>query len=86
MSDVWAAPCDPIFWMHHLFIDHGLRHWQNNHSHYEINGNDVNGQPLTLDTIVSVGGIRPDVRIRDIINTQGGVMIGNEMFCYRYNY
>lgn len=88
MSDVSASPSDPIFWMHHLFVDHGFRIWQNADPSRTttINGNDHNGKPLTMDTMVSVGGIRPDVRIGDIMNTLGGVMIGGVPFCYRYTY
>ncbi|KAH6657404.1 hypothetical protein BKA67DRAFT_655677 [Truncatella angustata] len=88
MADVWASPSDPIFWMHHSFIDHSWRIWQNaDASRIEsINGNDAAGNALTLDTMVYMGGIRPDVRVRDIINTLGGVQIGSETFCYRYTY
>lgn len=89
MSDVSASPSDPIFWMHHTFVDHGFRIWQNADvadRTTTINGNDHNGNPLTMDTMVSVGGIRPDVRIGDIMNTLSGVSIGGVPFCYRYTY
>ena len=71
MSDVYSSPSDPTFWMHHLFVDHTYRVWQGaDPSRLQtLNGNDAQGNPLTLDTIVSVNGIRPDVRVRDIINT-----------------
>lgn len=88
MSDVSASPSDPIFWMHHSFVDHSFRIWQNaNPSRTtSINGADHNGNPLTLDTVVSVGGIYPDVKIRDILDTMSGVTIGGKPWCYRYNY
>merc|ERR1711939_863395 len=88
MSDVYSSPSDPTFWMHHLFVDHTYRVWQGaDPSRLQtLNGNDAQGNPLTLDTIVSVNGIRPDVRVRDIINTLGGTVIGGVPFCYRYNY
>jgi tyrosinase len=88
MSDVSASPSDPIFWMHHTFVDHSFRIWQNADGNRvnTVNGVNAQGQPLTMDTIVSVGGIRPDVRVRDIMNTMGGTVIGGVPFCYRYNY
>lgn len=88
MSDVWASPSDPIFWMHHSFIDHSWRVWQNADGSriLSINGVDATGTTLTMDTMVYMGGIRPDVRIRDVIDTLGGVQIGTETFCYRYTY
>jgi len=89
MSDVAASPGDPIFFMHHLFIDRNFRIWQNGDvgaRTTSINGADINGNPLSMDTIVYMGDIRPNVRIRDILNTLGGADIGGTTFCYRYNY
>lgn len=88
MSDVSASPSDPIFWMHHLFVDHSFRIWQNADPARaaSINGKDGSGNTLTLDTPIYMGGIRPDIKVRDIINTLGGTVIGGVPFCYRYNY
>jgi len=89
MSDVSASPSDPIFWMHHSFIDHAFRIWQNGDVGVRtttINGVDRNGVPLTMDTMIYMGDIRPNVRVRDILDTMGGVNIGGTSFCYRYNY
>jgi tyrosinase len=88
MSDVAASPSDPIFWMHHAFVDHGYRIWQkaDGSRTTTIDGTDHQGNPLTLNTMMSVGGIRPDVPIGDVINTLGGVSIGGVPFCYRYTY
>ncbi|KAK9773473.1 hypothetical protein SCAR479_09805 [Seiridium cardinale] len=88
MSDVWASPSDPIFWMHHSFVDHSWTMWQNADTAriLGIDGTDASGNALTLDTMVYMGGIRPDVRVRDIIDTLGGTQIGSETFCYRYTY
>lgn len=89
MSDVSASPSDPIFWMHHSFVDHSFRIWQNmdvNGRTNSINGNDANGQPLTMNTVISLGGIRPDVTIGQIMNTLSGTVIAGVPFCYRYNY
>jgi tyrosinase len=82
MSDVNASPGDPVFWLHHAFIDRNWRIWQNadrSRVGY-INGNDIVGNPLTLDTTVNVYDFRPTVRVRDILDTTG------ETLCYKYNY
>jgi tyrosinase len=88
MSDVWASPEDPIFWMHHSFIDHSWRIWQNQNGQriLTINGVDVNGNTLNLNTPVYMGGIVPDTTIGAIINTLGDANIGGTPFCYRYTY
>jgi tyrosinase len=89
MADVAASPSDPVFWMHHLFVDHAFRIWQNLDSGPRtttIDGTDHYGNPLTMDYLVKMGNIRPDVTIGDILDTLGGVSIGGVPFCYRYNY
>lgn len=82
MSDTYGSPADPIFWLHHGFVDRNFRIWQNKNSARlsSINGNDVSGNPLTLDTSVNVYDIRPTVKIRDILDTTGSTL------CYKYNY
>jgi tyrosinase len=82
MQDTWASPGDPIFWLHHAFIDRNFRVWQNANAvrTSSVNGKDKAGNALTLDTTVSVNGIRPTVKIRDILSTTGGTL------CYKYNY
>jgi tyrosinase len=88
MADVYGSPSDPIFWMHHTFIDQSFWTWQGTNSTRlsTIDGIDHNGDPLTLDTVLDMGGIRPNVTIGQIVDTLGGVVIGNETFCYQYNY
>ncbi|KAH7128807.1 hypothetical protein B0J11DRAFT_280131 [Dendryphion nanum] len=82
MLDVWASPGDPIFWLHHGFVDRNWRIWQNQNSERvrSINGNDKGGNPLTLDTTVNVYGMRRDVTIREILDTT------DQTLCYKYNY
>ncbi|KAF2278255.1 Di-copper centre-containing protein [Westerdykella ornata] len=83
MQDVYAAPGDPVFFLHHAFIDRNYRIWQN--ANYPtrvqyVDGTDRAGNPLTLDTGINILGLRPDVKIRDVIDTM-------EQFpCYKYNY
>jgi tyrosinase len=83
MQDTFAAPSDPVFWLHHGYVDRNYLNWQNSDARTRttsVSGSEANGRGLTLDTTISVGGIRPDVRIRDVLNTQGSLL------CYRYNY
>ncbi|KAF1358135.1 Di-copper centre-containing protein [Lizonia empirigonia] len=83
MQDTYASPADPVFFLHHAFIDRNFRIWQNaggNARVSAISGTDASGNQLTLDTTVNVKGIRPTVRIRDILNTQSSLL------CYKYSY
>jgi tyrosinase len=89
MADVAASPSDPIFYMHHTFIDHTFRIWQNADvadRTTSINGVDAEGVPLTMDTLVYMGNIMPAVPISALLNTEGGVVINGFNYCYRYNY
>jgi tyrosinase len=83
MQDVYGSPGDPTFWLHHAFIDRNFRIWQNSNAAVRtttISGSDSQGNPLTLDTNINVYGFRPDVKIRDVLNTQSTTL------CYKYNY
>ncbi|KAJ4402457.1 hypothetical protein N0V91_007171 [Didymella pomorum] len=83
MSDVYASPSDPVFFLHHGFIDRNFRIWQNNGGNARISsidGTDAFGNALTLNTKVNVYGFRPDVRVGDILNTRGPTL------CYKYDY
>ncbi|KAI0006752.1 hypothetical protein F4779DRAFT_550036 [Xylariaceae sp. FL0662B] len=86
MADAIASPGDPTFFMHHLFIDYGMNKWQlaDPKRTTSISGcADVDTcTPLSLDTVIHMGNICgdkcPDLKVRDLINTQKG------HFCYRY--
>jgi tyrosinase len=71
MQDVYASPSDPVFWLHHAFIDRNFRIWQNT---------DNDGNRLTLNSMIDMSGVRPGVRIGDILDTTG------ELLCYKYSY
>lgn len=88
MNDVYASPSDPTFWLHHSFVDHSWALWQSLDSSIRtasIDGVDANGNALTLDTVLTVGGIRPDVPVSAVVNTLGGVSIGGTPFCFKYD-
>jgi tyrosinase len=82
MQDVYTSPGDPVFWLHHAFIDRNFRIWQNaDRSRVSnIDGTDIAGNKLTLDTTVNVYDMRPTVRIRDLLDTTSNTL------CYKYNY
>ncbi|KAI1171690.1 Di-copper centre-containing protein [Nemania sp. FL0916] len=85
MAEVSASVGDPIFFMHHLFVDHTFRIWQNANPSRKstINGcaDKVNPcTPITVDTKLSSNGLRPDLTVGQVLNTLGGAT------CYRYNY
>jgi tyrosinase len=82
MNDIAASPSDPIFYLHHGFIDRNWLNWQNAKKDsrlYQINGNEVIGV-TTLDTPLYSSGVLPDVTVRDVMDTAGGYL------CYKYDY
>lgn len=80
MSDVYASPGDPVFFLHHAFIDRNFRIWQNRFGQNVVGGTDVSGNAITTRTGINVYGFRPDTNVGAILNTQGPAL------CYRYNY
>ncbi|OTA98085.1 hypothetical protein M426DRAFT_326266 [Hypoxylon sp. CI-4A] len=85
MADVQSSPGDPIFFMHHLFVDHSFRIWQNGDASRTttIDGcADASDPctPITLDYTLTSNGLRPDTTIGNVMDTLGGYL------CYRYDY
>jgi len=86
MSDVASSPGDPVFFMHHSFVDHSWRMWQRSNSAqrlYQISGYTTQSPPFkqtTLDTPLYGYGIIPDAKVRDVMDTLGGYL------CYKYDY
>ncbi|KAI1174842.1 hypothetical protein F4777DRAFT_368085 [Nemania sp. FL0916] len=88
MADSIASPGDPIFFMHHLYVDYVFRKWQlgNLSRRTTISGCASNDgcPPLTLDTVLYMNNICgskcPDLPVRDVLRTLQG------HFCYKYNY
>ncbi|KAI8628557.1 hypothetical protein F5Y19DRAFT_143707 [Xylariaceae sp. FL1651] len=84
MADLYSSPAEPFFWFHHTFVDRAWRIWEladPNNRYASIDGTDINGNALSLNTVIYMGGIRPDVTIGEIIDTLSGTTL-----CYRYNY
>lgn len=93
MSDVATSPGDPMFFLHHHFIDRNWRNWQllNPSSRtYAIGGfttpscQSSNGGsgcvPTTLNDVLNTLNYYPDVTIAQVSDTQGGHL------CYYYSY
>lgn len=92
MSDIKSSPGDPIFFMHHMYIDRVWWLWQKQdpaNRLFDINGPTLNEtanvepaggwQNATLHYELSSFGIKPNTTIAHVMNTQGGYL------CYGYD-
>ncbi|KAK9420771.1 hypothetical protein SUNI508_00862 [Seiridium unicorne] len=85
MSQVPGSPSDPVFFMHHGFVDHSWVLWQNADIAgrlYQVNGCSDTASPctqLTTDYVLTSQGLRPDTTVNDVLDTQGGYL------CYVYD-
>lgn len=83
MSDPYASPSDPVFFFHHGFVDHSWAVWEKGNAQRisTISGaKDSSGATITLDTTISMNGLRPSVKVRDVLDTQSTTL------CYKYSY
>lgn len=86
MAEVAASPGDPVFFMHHGFVDRMFQKWQEVNPRVRtttINGCATPGNnctPLTLDTTLTSNGFHADLKVRDVLN------IGTTPLCYSYDY
>ncbi|KAK7577919.1 hypothetical protein V3481_016454 [Fusarium oxysporum f. sp. vasinfectum] len=85
MEDIDASPGDPLFYLHHGFVDRLWWKWQSEdfgNRLYQLGGPSTQGgyEELTLDYVMTTYGIRPNVTVRDVMDIQGGYL------CYRYDY
>ena len=89
MSDVAASPGDPIFYLHHAFVDRNWWAWQKANPKTRLGGIDghttsnmpVGGwRDVTLDTEMATYGIAQNVTVAMIMDTKGGYL------CYTYDY
>lgn len=86
MTDFYASPGDPIFFLHHSQIDRVYTIWQN--QDISTRGNSISGtltmanlppsRNATLDDILDLGPLGPPLKIRDALSTVDGP------FCYYY--
>ncbi|OJJ97632.1 hypothetical protein ASPACDRAFT_123521 [Aspergillus aculeatus ATCC 16872] len=92
MADIKSSPGDPVFFMHHAYIDKVWWAWQKAdpvNRMYDISGPTLNHtanvepaggwQNATLHYALSSFEIKPNVTIGAVMNTQGGYL------CYGYD-
>lgn len=84
---MYSSPSDPIFYMHHLFVDHELASWQqvNVTRKQTVTDSCANGSSpctssITSNNVLDMNGLRANAKVGDILNTQGGFL------CYNYDY
>lgn len=75
MSDVAASPGDPLFFLHHAFIDRNWRAWQVADPAARMR--EAGGLPL--EQVLSIMNIRPDTTVSDVMDTTAGYL------CYTYD-
>lgn len=87
MAERYASPSDPIFFLHHLFVDHQHASWQEANATARkavVDGACMDGSPpcatpVTVDTVLQMNGLVPDATVGEVLDTQGGVL------CYTYD-
>ncbi|KAK4232958.1 tyrosinase-like protein [Achaetomium macrosporum] len=82
-----TSPNDPIFFMHHGFVDWQWKRWQNavpsrsttitGCAEYPGDGSPC--IPLTRDTVLTTMGLIPDMTVGDVLDTE------NDIMCYTYD-
>ena len=82
MSDVYASPSDPVFWLHHGFVDHMYQNWQTQSasrvSTQAVDGRDANGAALTMNTNIFMTNLKPTVKLSQVVDTK------SQLLCYTY--
>ncbi|KAL2279097.1 hypothetical protein FJTKL_13673 [Diaporthe vaccinii] len=92
MGDVWAAPEDPAFFMHHLFVRRavrlvaGGRQRRTRKTAARLAGGCYDWSypctsPLQMDSVLSLNDLVPaNLTLADVIDTRAGSL------CYEYDY
>lgn len=89
LGDISSSPGDPMFFMHHGFIDRNWWYWQNQDPSerlYQINGYTTESEPetgwveTTLNYTLTSYEIIRDTTIYEVMDTEGGYL------CYTYDY
>ncbi|KXJ88875.1 hypothetical protein Micbo1qcDRAFT_214040 [Microdochium bolleyi] len=84
MSNAMSSPSDPIFFLHHSYIDWQWKRWQNVASWRwsTISGCATGNNPcapLTRDTVLSSLGLFRDMRVSEVLDSEGPTT------CYTYD-
>lgn len=94
MTDLYASPQDPSFFVHHGQVDRVWTIWQN--LDIENRRNALSGTTTyanippsdnaTLDTLLDMGPLAPQIRVRDVMSTVGvnGSGLWGPGLCYYY--
>ncbi|KAK1751086.1 hypothetical protein QBC47DRAFT_434846 [Echria macrotheca] len=88
-GDFYVSPADPIFWLHHAMIDRVWWIWQMldlEKRLFEVSftktmANNPPSANGTLDDVSNLGVLAGDVKVRDLMNTMGGM---DGRLCYIY--
>ncbi|KAI9055630.1 hypothetical protein LZ554_000574 [Drepanopeziza brunnea f. sp. 'monogermtubi'] len=89
MTDVDCSPGDPVFYLHHNYLDRLYWQWEQlspKDRMYNISGYTTVTEPeggweeMTLDYEMSMFGVGESVRIEEVMNIQGGYL------CYAFEY
>ncbi|RAH77187.1 Di-copper centre-containing protein, partial [Aspergillus japonicus CBS 114.51] len=88
MGDVSGSPGDPVFFLHHGFVDRNWWAWQSadpDNRLYQLSGYTTESEPatgwvnVTLEYNLTSYEILPDVTIERVMDTEGGYL------CYTYD-
>jgi tyrosinase len=81
MSNVAASPEDPVFYLHHGFVDFAYKVWQNGGSTRtrEVGGSNLNGGTVNPADVLTSYGLRPDATVAQVLDTEG------DYLCYVYD-
>ncbi|KAF8243417.1 Di-copper centre-containing protein [Wilcoxina mikolae CBS 423.85] len=83
MANSISSPNDPLFYMHHTYLDLLWWRWQKRHLTarlHDISGYTTQDEPATgwveatLDTELNMLGIIPNATVRDIIDNRGDLL------------
>jgi tyrosinase len=89
MTDVDSSPGDPVFYLHHNYLDRLYWQWQQINATERLHlvvGNTTVTEPesgwvaLSLGTEMDMYGVVDNVAIGDVTNIQGGFL------CYAFEY
>ncbi|KAK0502096.1 hypothetical protein EDD18DRAFT_1139169 [Armillaria luteobubalina] len=88
LADVSTSPNDPVFWLHHGYLDYVWWKWQGNNETrikdlnnigYESQKEPATGYVETTGaTVLYMFDIVPNATVADVLDTQGGVL------CYTF--